>query len=79
MIEPGLNPQFFATATSSRMASMPLSRGSASGPAAVFLGKISGPELVWGLWIELAWVLTAWGLARLTFRLGVRHYSGFGG
>ena len=48
-------------------------------PAAVFLGKIAGPELAWGLAVQLAWVVLFIVTARMTFRLGVRHYSGFGG
>ena len=48
-------------------------------PAAVFLGKISGFDLVWGLCVELAWVLFFIGFARIAFHRGVKRYSGFGG
>ncbi len=48
-------------------------------PAAVFLGKVSGPELVTGLWIQFAWVVFFVVAARVAFRFGVRRYSGFGG
>ena len=48
-------------------------------PAAVFLGKVSGPELVWNLWIEAAWAVFFVILSRVMFRRGVRRYSGFGG
>lgn len=48
-------------------------------PAAVFLGKISGPELVRGLWIEAAWAAFFVVLSRVMFNRGVRRYSGFGG
>ncbi len=48
-------------------------------PAAIFLGKITGPDLVWGLWVQAAWVLFFLVAARTVFYLGVRHYSGFGG
>jgi ABC-2 type transport system permease protein len=48
-------------------------------PAAVFLGKVTGPELIWGLWIELAWVVVFAVAARAMFHFGVRHYSGYGG
>jgi len=48
-------------------------------PAAVFLGKIRGAELAWGLGVELAWILVFILLARVTFHFGVRRYSGFGG
>jgi ABC-2 type transport system permease protein len=48
-------------------------------PAAVFLGKIQGAELAWGLGLQLVWVVTFIVLSRLTFRWGVKRYSGFGG
>jgi ABC-2 type transport system permease protein len=48
-------------------------------PAAVFLGKITGPDLAWGLAIEAGWVLFFVVTARLAFHYGVRRYSGFGG
>ena len=48
-------------------------------PAAVFLGKVQGAELVWGLLIQFGWVLFFVFLCRLMFHLGVKRYSGFGG
>jgi ABC-2 type transport system permease protein len=48
-------------------------------PAAVFLGKVTGPELVQGLCIEFAWLVFFIAVTRVTFRRGVRRYSGFGG
>jgi ABC-2 type transport system permease protein len=48
-------------------------------PAAVFLGKIQGADLAWGLAVQFAWVLFFIGLCRLTFYLGVKRYSGYGG
>jgi ABC-2 type transport system permease protein len=48
-------------------------------PAAVFLEKITGPELVWGLWVQLGWVVFFLLAARTAFHYGVRRYSGFGG
>ena len=48
-------------------------------PAAVFLGKVSGPELVHGLVIELSWLLFFVGFSRWAFHRGVKRYSGFGG
>jgi ABC-2 type transport system permease protein len=48
-------------------------------PAAVFLGKVSGPQL----WIEMS-VLVGWTvgfivLSRLLYSAGLRRYSGYGG
>jgi ABC-2 type transport system permease protein len=48
-------------------------------PAVVFLGKIHGADLVWGLLAEAAWAVAFMFLARYLYRLGLRRYSAFGG
>jgi len=48
-------------------------------PAAVFLGKVSGPEVAHGLWVQFAWIVFFLVASRIALRRGVRHYSGFGG
>jgi ABC-2 type transport system permease protein len=48
-------------------------------PAAVFLGKIRGAALAWGLVIELVWVLVFVAASRVAFHYGVRRYSAYGG
>ena len=48
-------------------------------PAAVFLGKITGAELIWGLWAQLGWVVFFIVASRVAFHRGVKRYSGFGG
>jgi ABC-2 type transport system permease protein len=48
-------------------------------PAAVFLEKISGPALWWGLAIQFGWVLFFIVASRVAYARGVRRYSGFGG
>lgn len=48
-------------------------------PSAVFLGKVSGPELTSGLAIQFAWVMFFIALSRWTFNRGLRRYSAFGG
>ncbi len=48
-------------------------------PAAVFLGRVSGPALVAGLWTQFAWVVFFAVAARVAFHFGVQRYSGFGG
>lgn len=48
-------------------------------PAAVFLGKITGPALVQHLLIELAWIVFFIALSRFLFQQGLKRYSGFGG
>lgn len=48
-------------------------------PAAVFLQKIEGQELVNGLLLELFWVVFFIVLSRVLYIRGVKRYSGFGG
>jgi len=48
-------------------------------PAAVFLGKVQGAALAWGLAIQAAWVMVFCVLSRVVFALGTRYYSGYGG
>ncbi len=48
-------------------------------PAAVFLGKVSGPELMRELSIEAAWVVIFIVTCRVLLHRGYRRYSGFGG
>jgi ABC-2 type transport system permease protein len=48
-------------------------------PAAVFLGKVSGAELVRGLCVQLCWVVFFIITARAAFLLGTRRYSAYGG
>ena len=45
----------------------------------VFLGKIKGAALLWGLACEAAWTVAFIIIARVAFHFGVRHYSGYGG
>lgn len=48
-------------------------------PAAVYLGKIEGADLVWGLMGQAAWVVFFFGASRMAMRRGMLRYSGFGG
>lgn len=48
-------------------------------PAAVFLGKVSGPELIRGLCVEVFWILLFVSLSRWFYYRGIKRYSGFGG
>lgn len=48
-------------------------------PAAVYLGKISGPDLTRALLVELTWVVSLVILCRFLFTRGVYRYSGVGG
>jgi ABC-2 type transport system permease protein len=48
-------------------------------PATIFLGKVQGTELAFGLAAELFWALVFIGLSRLLYRVGLRRYSAYGG
>lgn len=48
-------------------------------PAAVFLGKIAGADLAWGLLYEFTWLIALIIANRLAFHYGVKRYAGFGG
>lgn len=48
-------------------------------PAAVFLGKIRGPDLVQGIAIELAWVVVLILFTRVLYHRGLKQYSAYGG
>ncbi|MCI0333823.1 MAG: ABC-2 family transporter protein [Planctomycetes bacterium] len=48
-------------------------------PAAVFLQKISGPQLWIGLAIQAAWVVFFIVACRVTYWRGIKRYSGYGG
>jgi ABC-2 type transport system permease protein len=48
-------------------------------PVAIFLGKVTGSALAWGLAIQLAWTIFFIVASRVAFSFGVRRYSGFGG
>lgn len=48
-------------------------------PAAVFLGKIRGDDLWYGLAGQAAWAVALMVLSRLLYRWGLRRYSAYGG
>lgn len=48
-------------------------------PAMVFLEKKEGADLVAGLLIEAGWAIGLMLLSRWMYRLGLKHYSAFGG
>ncbi len=47
-------------------------------PTQVFLGKMTGSALAWGLTAQAAWTLIALGLAAVLWRGGLRRYTAFG-
>lgn len=48
-------------------------------PAMVFLGKIEGPELWWGLAGAAGWAVFFIVLSRRLYGAGLKHYSAYGG
>lgn len=48
-------------------------------PSAVFLGKLQGEALAFGLLMQFTWTLAFIGLARMMWHYGVRQYSAYGG
>ena len=48
-------------------------------PAAVFLGKVEGAAMYWGLAIEACWVVLFIVLSRVLWWRGIKRYAGFGG
>ncbi len=48
-------------------------------PATIFLGKIQGEEVLYGLLGQLAWAVAFIVAARTLYRLGLRRYSAYGG
>jgi ABC-2 type transport system permease protein len=48
-------------------------------PAMVFLGKLQGWDLAYGLVAELAWAVFFIFVARQLYRVGLRRYSAYGG
>jgi ABC-2 type transport system permease protein len=48
-------------------------------PAAVFLGKVTGDQLVWGLIMQFLWTIFFLFAGRYLWHRGLQRYSGFGG
>lgn len=48
-------------------------------PAVVFLGKVQGDELIWGLGLEAFWALFFALLSKYLYKRGLRHYGAYGG
>ncbi len=48
-------------------------------PAAVLLGQLDPAEIIWGLKVELCWLVTFMILSRLMYSYGVKQYSAYGG
>jgi ABC-2 type transport system permease protein len=48
-------------------------------PVAVYMGKVTGPELARGMLVQIAWVAAAYGFAQFMWQRGIKKYSAVGG
>jgi ABC-2 type transport system permease protein len=48
-------------------------------PVAVYMGKVTGAELVRGMLVQIAWVAAAFGFAHFMWQRGIKKYSAVGG
>jgi len=48
-------------------------------PVSVYMGKTAGADLVRGLFVQLAWVVAAYFLARFAWARGIKRYAAVGG
>jgi viologen exporter family transport system permease protein len=48
-------------------------------PVAIYMGKITGPDLARGLLVQAGWVAAAYAFARFMWYRGIRKYSAVGG
>lgn len=48
-------------------------------PISLYLGRMSGPEIGWGLAVQALWVALFYWVARWTWSRGIRRYTAFGG
>ena len=48
-------------------------------PVSIYMGKVSGANLVAGLFIQATWVIVAYFLARFAWGRGIKKYSAVGG
>jgi ABC-2 type transport system permease protein len=48
-------------------------------PIAIYMGKIAGADVWFGLLVQSLWLLLAYALARFAWRRGIKKYAAFGG
>lgn len=48
-------------------------------PVSIYMGKVSGAQLIQGMAIQAFWVLAAYGAARWAWHRGIRRYAAAGG
>jgi ABC-2 type transport system permease protein len=48
-------------------------------PLGILLGRDDGANPLWGLGLQVAWIVGLWALARVLWRAGLRQYESVGG
>jgi len=48
-------------------------------PLAILLGRGDGADPIWGLGLQVGWIVVLWALARVLWRAGLRQYESVGG
>lgn len=48
-------------------------------PISIYMGRVAGMDLWWGLGIQIGWVMLAYLFARFMWKRGIKKYSAFGG
>jgi ABC-2 type transport system permease protein len=48
-------------------------------PLAILLGRGEGADPLWGIGLQLGWIVVLWALARVLWRAGLRQYESVGG
>ena len=48
-------------------------------PVSIYMGKVTGPDMIRGLIIQALWVAAGYGMARFAWRRGIKRYSAVGG
>ncbi len=47
-------------------------------PTEILIGRLSGPDAVQAIAIQVAWIVAAYGMGRVMWRFGLRYYTGVG-
>jgi ABC-2 type transport system permease protein len=48
-------------------------------PLAILLGRGDGADPIWGIGLQIGWIVGLWALARVLWRAGLRQYEAVGG
>jgi ABC-2 type transport system permease protein len=48
-------------------------------PVSIYMGKVTGVDMIRGMLIQGLWVIAAYGMARFAWRRGIKKYSAVGG